>query len=143
MGMRKRQKSVSAHDLARFLKACGRDGEVFITPGAQDNARDHFGLNTLKDVLRILHWDIANEWILIPPSRPYELDPAQTVDAYSFKYKGKTGYMAFFQHVTTKKWVIKSFKNHHIENNKGKTDTLIQTLRSIGQKGSFRFGGEA
>lgn len=102
-----------AYALPTFIAACAIRGAVRVLYQAAKDAEAHFRLLTQERVLVF----IAEGGLEEPThadTLPWRNNPDKTtvilVDSYDF-YSGPThGYIAFYYHPKTNKWIIKSFK---------------------------------
>ena len=102
-----------AYKLEEFILACKDILRVAVRDRAQKDARDHFKLNTKKELLRLISANVMESLCHIN-TKLWERNPNLhniiMIDAYSFYSGKKFGYVAFRYNITNDTWFIKSFK---------------------------------
>jgi hypothetical protein len=116
----------------KFRKLCHKK-KVIVLDNALRRAYEDFRLKEEKDVLVV----IANERIeqlKFNRTEPHTKIDDTLIDSYLFRYRGISGYLAFFCPPSTGQWVIKSFHRSK-EANPMLKDKLIKALQERREKG--------
>jgi hypothetical protein len=106
----------AAYVWSHFVAACGEEtSSVYVTGGAMETAEADFNLASQSAVTEFIGGGGCErpEYIRTAPFENWTGDPPPPdVDSYSFYSGPEYGYLAYWRHPKTGKWIIKSLKKN-------------------------------